>query len=159
MLLGVNPDVVVMDRSLWLVQNLTIRSHTLKSLKSLSVPVSLVCLGSLSFASAAIVTAPYFISDARSGIAQPTVQPTECRTLFAAVVDAQEVRQGFYTRKAANIQALRLSEVKVQSLQSRFVAVFGGLESAQRQGNSEVNRRLGRQVTQLVGELNRYCFR
>jgi hypothetical protein len=124
-------------------------------LKSLSVPVSLVCLGSLSFASVAIMTAPYLISDARSGIPQPT----ECRTLFAAVVNAQEVRQGFYTRKAANIQALRLSEVKVQSLQSRFVTVFGGLESAQRQGNSEVSRRLGRQVTQLVGELNRYCFR
>jgi hypothetical protein len=128
-------------------------------LKSLSVPVSLVCLGSLSFASAAIVTAPYLISDARSGSAQPSIQSSQCRTLFAAVVDAQEVRQGFYTRKATTIQALRLSEAKVQSLQSRFVTVFGGLESAQRQGNSEVSRRLGRQVTQLVGELNRYCFR
>jgi hypothetical protein len=129
-------------------------------LKSLSVPVSLVCLGSLSFASAAIVTAPYLISDARSGSIQSnSIQPSQCRTLFAAVVDAQEVRQGFYMRKAANIQALRLSEVKVQSLQSRFVAVFGGLESAQRQGKSEVSRRLGRQVTQLVSELNRYCFR
>jgi hypothetical protein len=126
-------------------------------LKSLSVPVSLLCLASVSLASTAIVhlpKTPYLISDART----ESAKTTQCRTLFETVVDTRRMGQGFYSRKASSIRGLRLNDGKLQSLQSRFGTVFQGLDGAQRSGDSNANSRLGRQASQLVNELNRYCF-
>jgi hypothetical protein len=126
-------------------------------LKSLSVPVSLLCLASVSLASTAIVHVPktsYLIADART----ESTKTIQCRTLFETVVDTRRMGQGFYSRKASGIRNLRLSDGKLQSLQSRFSTVFQGLDGAQRSGDSNANSRLGRQASQLVNELNRHCF-
>lgn len=130
--------------------------YILKSL-SISVP-SLLCLASVSFASTALLThsttKPYLIADSRSD----SSKSSQCRALFENVVEARRVGPGFYSRKAANIRSLRLSDGKLQSLQSRFSTTFSSLESAQRNGDSSATSKLGRQASQLVSELNRHCF-
>jgi hypothetical protein len=124
-------------------------------LKSLFVSVpSLLCLASVSLASTALVRAPYLLADSRS----ESSKSSQCRALFENVVEAKRVGPGFYSRKAANIRSLRLSDGKLQSLQSRFSSTFSSLETAQRNGDSNATQRLGRQASQLVSELNRHCF-
>jgi hypothetical protein len=121
------------------------------------VPVSLgVCLASLSMASGAIVTVPYLMADSRS---PAKTKSTQCRSLFATVVNSQNMGTGFYSRKANSIRALGLSEPPLRRLQSRFSHVFSALESAQNQGDSSTSQQLNQQASKLVNELNQQCFR
>ncbi len=115
---------------------------------------------SVSLASTAMVTAPYLIADSRFAMVNSSDNPqaAQCRALFENVVDVRHVGEGFYSRKAANIRSLHLSDRKLQSLQARFSQVFTNLEAAQRNRDGNATNRLGRQASQLVGDLNRQCF-
>jgi hypothetical protein len=126
-------------------------------LKISCVPVSLsVCIASLSLASGAIVTAPYLIANSRT---PAKTKSNQCRTLFATVVNSQNMGSGFYSRKASNIRSLELADGKLRSLQSRFSSVFNAMESAQQNADRQASRRLGQQASQLVNELNQQCLR
>jgi hypothetical protein len=119
------------------------------------VPVSLgVCLASLSLASGVMVTAPYLIASA-----PVKTKSSQCRSLFATVVNSQNMTTGFYRRKAGNIRSLELIDGKLRSLQSRFSNVFNAMETAQQNGDRPTSHRLSQQASQLVNELNQQCFR
>jgi hypothetical protein len=77
---------------------------------------------------------------------------------MATVVDARQVGNGFYSRKASALGRLAISDGRLQSLRSQFVTTFQGLDAAQRRGDRATSQRLNRQASQLLSELNRYCL-
>jgi hypothetical protein len=96
--------------------------------------------------------------------ARSSPKPAQCRALFETVVSSRDAGSGFsalYSRKAAAIRALRITDPKLQSLQSRLAGMFNNLAAAERSQamGSRSTSSLDQQTAQLVGELNRYCFR
>ncbi|NJM46888.1 MAG: hypothetical protein HC860_12635 [Alkalinema sp. RU_4_3] len=100
-----------------------------------------------------MISANVLISlNARSVLAQGTAsKQTQCRVLFEVVVDSRNMDGNFYSRKAATIRSLSLSDGKLQNLQSRFATMF-----SQMAGNRNAS---SAQANPLVNELSRYCFR
>jgi hypothetical protein len=103
--------------------------------------------------------APVLLAEARS-----SPKPAQCRALFETVVSSRDAGSGFsalYSRKAAAIRALRITDPKLQSLQSRLATTFNSMAAAERAQSmsSQASSSLDQQTAQLVGELNRYCFR
>jgi hypothetical protein len=90
-------------------------------------------------------------------------KPAQCRALFETVVSSRDAGSGFtalYSRKAAAIRSLRITDSKLQSLQSRLATTFNSMAAAERsQSMGNQSSSLDQQTAQLVGELNRYCFR
>jgi hypothetical protein len=88
-------------------------------------------------------------------------KPAQCRALFETVVSSRDAGSGFaalYSRKAAAIRSLRITDPKLQSLQSRLATTFNSMAAAERSMGAQSSS-LDQQTAQLVGELNRYCFR
>jgi hypothetical protein len=76
-------------------------------------------------------------------------------------VSSRDAGSGFaalYSRKAAAIRSLRITDPKLQSLQSRLATTFNSMAAAERSMGAQSSG-LDQQTAQLVGELNRYCFR
>jgi hypothetical protein len=103
--------------------------------------------------------APVLLLEARS-----SPKPVQCRALFETVVSSRDAGSGFsvlYSRKATAIRSLRITDPKLQSLQSRLATTFNSMAAAERAQSmsSQSSSSLDQQTAQLVGELNRYCFR
>lgn len=126
-------------------------------LKMLRVPASLgSCLVSLSIATSVVSTAPCLVAANRHFLAKAT--STQCRSLFAAVVSSKHMGPDFYSRKVDNLRTLPIADSKLRALQTRFSSVFSNMETAHNRNDVAASDRLGQQASQLVGELNRYCF-
>jgi hypothetical protein len=102
---------------------------------------------------------PALLVEARS-----SPKPAQCRALFETVVSSRDAGSGFsvlYSRKAAAIRSLRITDPKLQNLQSRLATTFNSMAVAERSPSmgSQSSSSLDQQTAQLVGELNRYCFR
>ncbi|NJN49052.1 MAG: hypothetical protein HC805_03730 [Alkalinema sp. RL_2_19] len=126
-------------------------------LKISCVPLSVgICFTSLSLASGALVIAPYLIATSPPATSSKSSQ---CRALFATVVNSQNMNSSFYSRKATAIRSLSLTDGKLRSLQSRFSHTFLNLEAAQRRRNDQATVQWGKTASTLVGELNQHCFK
>jgi hypothetical protein len=128
-------------------------------LKNPIVLPSLVGLASLSLVSSAVLLLPRMSLNQYSDQSVAGDQATQCRSLMATVVDARQVGNGFYARKATALGRLSLSDGRLQTLRSQFVSTFQGLDAAQRRGDRASINRLNRQASQSLSELNRYCLR
>ncbi len=126
-------------------------------LKMSRVPVSLgSCIVSLSIATAVVHTAPCLM--AANGRLVVKATSSQCRSLFATVVSSKHMGPDFYSRKVDTLRTLPIDDSKLRSLQTRFSSVFISMETAHNRDDVAASNRLGQQASQLVGELNRYCF-
>ena len=67
--------------------------------------------------------------------ARSSSKPAQCRALFETVVSSRDAGSGFsalYSRKAAAIRSLRITDAKLQGLQSRLANTFNSLAAAER---------------------------
>jgi hypothetical protein len=85
-------------------------------------------------------------------------QQLQCRNLLAAIVDSRQMGSGFYTRKALMLQSLQLSDAKLKILRSRFRFIFRRLAMFEQKGSPPLDTQLSQEASQLVNELNQYCF-
>jgi hypothetical protein len=128
-------------------------------LKNPIVLPSWVGLASLSLVSSVVLLLPRMSLNQYSEQSVGANQVTQCRSLMATVVDARQVGNGFYARKATALSRLSLSDGRLQTLRSQFVSTFQGWDAAQRRGDRATINRLNRQASQSLNELNRYCLR
>jgi hypothetical protein len=86
------------------------------------------------------------------------MQQLQCRNLLAAIIDSRQMGTGFYTRKVFLLQSLQLSDAKLTTLQSRFGSIFHRLAMFEQKGTPLPGTQLSQEASQLVNELNQYCF-